>query len=92
MVVTSSGMDGRLLAAAEALLRLRPPLAGALPPTLPEFLRHRCHELLSSYPTTLQEDEALLESGIEGPLETAVRYRLAKKRVLTSVAATFAAS
>lgn len=85
--MTSAGIDGRLLAAADAILRARPPRDGLPPPSLPEYLSQHCHELLSSYPTSIAEDEALLRSaaGTAEPLRTALRYRLAKKRTLDCV-------
>ena len=110
MVATANGLDSRLLQAAQALLAAgRGSPDGRTPLSLPQFLAQRCRLLLSAYPTSIAEDEALLrqlESGgsaaaaaaaaaaAEGgeklrveQLQTAVRYRLGKKRVLQATLA-----
>jgi hypothetical protein len=88
MLVTASGIDSRLLQAAEAALRGR---GGGL--TVPQFLRRRCEALLAEAPTSLEEDEALLlllpggggPPGLTPYMRMAVKYRAGKKRVLRSV-------
>lgn len=97
MVATSNGIDGRLLEAARALLAGGRGTPDGRPMSLPEFLSLRCRELLAACPTSIGDDERLLrqlEGGAGGAaaaaaadvrpeqLQTAVRYRLCKKRVL----------
>ena len=89
LVVSAGGFDGRLLQAAGAALEaVAPPaLAGAAGGReagegLRELLAARCSELLARYPTSAEEDEALLAGNPPPRLETALRYRLGKKRVL----------
>ena len=89
LVVTAAGFDERLLRAARALLR-RCGMAHALG----DFLAARCEDLLTAFPTTLEEDEELLQqlagssassSGGDSTshrLGLAVQYRAGKKRVL----------
>jgi hypothetical protein len=77
LAAAAGGLDARLAAAAGAAARL----AGGLDPA--EALRRRCATALAAAPTSLAQDEALLERGsLGGALETAVRYRLGKKRIL----------
>jgi hypothetical protein len=88
MVVTAQGLDGRLIEAVNAALRSRPPAAGQAPLSLSEFIAKRCMEALEAFPTTIEEDVALLNAlgAMEGEeLQTAVRYRVAKKRTLHAV-------
>jgi len=61
MVATANGLDVRLMDAAQALLAVGRGSPTGQPMSLPEFLRLRCQQLLAAYPTTLEEDEALLE-------------------------------
>jgi hypothetical protein len=77
LAVAAGGLDARLATAVGAAARL----AGGLDPA--EALRRRCAAALAAAPTSLSQDEALLERGSLGEaLETAVRYRLGKKWIL----------
>jgi hypothetical protein len=109
MVATANGLDSRLLQAAQALLAVgRGSPDGRTPLSLPQFVAQRCRQLLAAYPSSIAEDEALLQqldsgssaaaaaaAAVAAPagatggeqlrteqLQTAVRYRLGKKRVL----------
>ena len=67
MVVTTHGVDARLMEAAQAVLLARSARdGGGRPLTLPRFLRRRCVELLAACPTTLEEDEAALAACLGG--------------------------
>ncbi|KAL4856151.1 Glutamate decarboxylase 1 [Chlorella vulgaris] len=61
MAATAAGIDARLLDAAQALLLAGRGSTSGQPMSLPAFLRLRCQELLDSYPTSLQEDQVLLQ-------------------------------
>jgi hypothetical protein len=102
MVATSNGIDQQLLHAAQALLAAGRGSPTGQAMSLADFLRQRCQQLLAAYPTSLQEDERLLrqlqgsaaaaeEAAGDAPrreqLETALRYRMGKKRVLHSTLA-----
>ncbi|KAL4421162.1 hypothetical protein ABPG77_000797 [Micractinium sp. CCAP 211/92] len=60
MVATANGLDARLMHAAQALLAAGRGSPDGRPMSLGEFLQRRCEQLLDAYPTTLEEDEALL--------------------------------
>lgn len=83
MVITREGIDGGVVAAAEAL-----GLDG-----WEALVEGRCRELLREFPTTLKEDRAALAEGrVSGEDEaTAVRYRMSKKEVLLGPLAAAAA-
>ena len=61
MVATASGIDARLMQAAQALLAVGRGTADGQPISLRDFLRHRCQQLLAGYPTSVEEDEELLQ-------------------------------
>jgi hypothetical protein len=61
MAATAAGIDARLLDAAQALLLAGRGSTSGQPMSLPTFLRLRCQELLASCPTSLQEDQVLLQ-------------------------------
>ena len=83
MVITREGIDGGVVAAAEAL-----GLDG-----WEALVEGRCCERLREFPTTLKEDRAALAEGrVSGEDEaTAVRYRMSKKEVLLGPLAAAAA-
>lgn len=61
MVATANGLDSRLLEAAQALLAVgRGSPDGRTPLSLPQFVARRCCQLLAAFPTSMEEDEALL--------------------------------
>lgn len=60
MVATAQGLDARLMQAAQALLAAGRGSPDGRPMSLADFLQRRCEQLLAGFPTTLEEDEALL--------------------------------
>ena len=94
MVVTATGVDGRMLQSLEGALRV-PAICntGASPTaavylTVPGLIAARCRQLLESFPTSLEED-AIAFGTTEDPLRTAIQYRVGKKRILAGALAHF---
>jgi hypothetical protein len=94
MVISEAGIDERLLHAAQALLAIRRAEGrgpDGRPLSVPEFLAARCHEVLARYPTSAEEDAAVLEGSegetLQSSARTAIAFRLGKKRVLRTVLA-----
>jgi hypothetical protein len=57
------------------------------PAVLQMAVAERCHELLAALPTSVADDERLLQAGTHHELLAAVvQYRLAKKAVLRALA------
>eukprot|EP00667_Euglena_gracilis_P006316 EG_transcript_6372 len=78
LFATRDGLDGRLVAALEAL--------GLSPDQTARLLRGRCQWLLARYSTTGADDVAALRAGtLSANAALSVRYRLNKKRILLAV-------
>ena len=61
MVATANGLDSRLIEAAQALLAAGRGSPTGQPMSLPAFLTARCRQLLEAFPTSVEEDAALLQ-------------------------------
>lgn len=79
MVATANGLDARLMQAAQALLAAGRGSPDGQPMSLAQFLRLRCEQLLAAYPTTLEDDAALL-ARLEAQLAEQQRAALTGQR------------
>jgi len=80
LFVTTEGADPRLLHIITTILDLTGAVA-----TPQNVLKSLCLKALNKYPTTLEQDAALLPEIRERPLRTAIEYRYAKKKILFDV-------